>query len=390
MSNSMRILQVHTSYRNAGGEDRVVEAQAKLLTDAGHRVERFARSNPDRALSAALALMAAPWNRGAGREAGAAARSLGADVAHVHNTWYAMGPEVVRALSKTMPVVVTLHNYRLTCANAILLRDGSPCRVCVGGSPWPAVRYGCYRDSRTQSAVAAATISFHRRIDTWASVARILVVSEFARGVMTESGLPASKIEVVPNFVEDPGSRSVRPAESRFILCVGRLSPEKGVDLLLKAWREADLENTRLVVAGDGPDREALEAMNVDGVEFLGAVSTEEVTRLMLQARALAFPSRVYEGQPMVITEALAAGLPIVANDFENTKQILGGVGLHAAVADEADLAAALKILIEDDKVDEMGSASRNRYLDRYTPRRALQLLESVYEAAIDRRPVES
>jgi len=165
----MRILQLHTRYRQAGGEDRVVAAEADLLRSAGHTVEQLLADNPRSSMAAAGAMLKSPWNSASRQAVERAVARFKPDVAHVHNTWYALSPSVLDELrASRVPTVMTVHNYRLMCVNGMLLRDGGPCEDCVGRSPLPGIRHRCYRNSVVASTVAAATIGYNRRRKTWA------------------------------------------------------------------------------------------------------------------------------------------------------------------------------------------------------------------------------
>ncbi len=377
----MRVLQIHGTYRAVGGEDVVVQAEAALLRAAGHEVVEHTAANPAGPVGSAAAFAVAPWNPAAARRLGALAREVRPDVAHVHNTWFALSPSIYGALQRAgVPVVQTVHNYRLACANARLLRDGRPCELCVGSHPWHGVRYACYRDSRLQSAVAASTIAVNRGLRTWSRhVDLFLALTDFARDVLVRSGIPAAAVDVKPNFVADPGPRLLPAAESNVVVFAGRLEPEKGVDVLLDGWRAAGLEEMELCVLGDGPLRPGLERVAPPGVRFAGWVGPEEVARRMRSARALAYASAGYEGQPMVILEALAAGLPVVAPRLGPVPEIVGEAGLLFEPGDPTGLAASLRRLGEPATVATAGAAARRRYLDAFTPATGLANLERAY-----------
>ena len=385
-SGDMRVLQVHAGYRQAGGEDAVVDAEAKLLRTAGHEVVQFQVENPTGPAAATLALGMAPWNPAAARALRRVAKAVRPDVAHVHNTWFALSPAVLPALKRAgVPVVMTLHNYRLLCANAQLYRDGGPCEDCVGRSPWAGVRHRCYHGSGTLSTPVAVTIALHRRRGTWhRDVDLFLALNSFARSVLVRGGLPADRIQVKPNFVPDPGPRRLASAQSRTLLCIGRLVEQKGVDVLLDAWSRAGDRRFELVVVGDGPARSGLERRGVPGVRFTGRLDGPEVRALMLSARALAFPSRSYEGQPMVVLEALAAGLPVVASGLGGMPELLGpsGAGWLAEAGDPGSWAAALERLGDDGGVDRAGTAARALYERSFTERTAAQALIDAYRRA--------
>lgn len=383
----MRILQLHTRYRQPGGEDAVVGAERAALERAGHEVCQHLEENPGNAAAGAASLLASVWNpRSAHRVLDVIDRTR-PDVAHVHNTWFASSPSVLSALRRRrVPVVMTLHNYRLVCANSLFLRDGVPCEKCLDrGRPWPAVRHRCYRNSRATSAIAATGIAVHRQLDTWTRlVDRFVVLSEFARHRMVRAGLPAQRLVLGSNFVDDPGVRSAAPARSSTVLFVGRLSPEKGVSVLLDAWAKAATGALRLDVIGDGPERARLEQAAPSGVEFLGRRDPAEVMRRLQQARALVIPSVWYEGQPITALEGLAAGTPLVLSDIGGLPEIVGGcVAGWVFPPGRADaLAHRLEQLHDDKAVDSRGECARQRYLDAFTPSAAVTRLESLYADA--------
>ncbi len=377
----MRILQVHTHYRQPGGEDRVVETEAKLLSGAGHEVRSHRASNPE-GPQAAIPFLLAPWNPAAARKLRQAVEDFQPDVAHVHNTWFAMSPSVVAELKATgVPVVVTLHNYRAICSAATLFRDGRPCTDCVGSHVGHAVAHRCYRGSSAQSAVAAASIAVHKRRGTWRrDVDRFLALTEFGRQQHIAGGFPPERIEVKSNSVDEPGRRTLLPSESRTVLFVGRLSEEKGVDTLLDAWarRSRQLD---LVVIGTGPLEASLRKRAPTSVRFLGSQTPEEVAEQMASARALVFPSICYEGQGLVALEAAAAGLPVVVSDHG---AMTGLFAPHAREllfppGDADALSRRLDALEGADHVDAQGAVARRCFEERYSHEVALGRLEQIY-----------
>ncbi|HKY48637.1 MAG TPA: glycosyltransferase family 4 protein [Acidimicrobiia bacterium] len=375
----MRILQLHNHYREPGGEDAVVEAERALLEGAGHEVVRFERTNPVGVAATAGSLLAAPWNPVTASAVRRLVRTRRPSVAHVHNTWFSMSPSVIGALHREgVPTVMTVHNYRLACINGQLLRQGKPCQICVGTDPWSGVRYRCFRDSVAGSAVAAATISLNRSLGTWEDrVDRFLVLTDFMRDILVRTGLRSDRIDLTPNFVDDPGPRRSMPGQSKTVLFVGRLAPEKGIDLLIDCWERSAPGGLTLEVVGDGPLLTAMRKRAVPGVVFRGRLDRAEVRSLMLTSRALAFPSIWYEGQPMVILEALAAGLPVFASDLGGTAETVGEGGLVV------DSWSAFSFADWSDEVlNSVGSAGRRRWESRFTPQRHLESLISSYGSA--------
>jgi glycosyltransferase involved in cell wall biosynthesis len=387
----MRVLQVHTRYRHRGGEDAVVDAERALLARSGHAVELHLEMNPDTPGAAAAALAASMWNLRAARRVADAIERFAPDVVHVHNTWFGASPSVLAACTEhRVPVVMTLHNFRLACTNSLLLRDGAPCEKCIGRDPWPAVRHRCYRGSAVTSAIAAAGIAVHRRASTWErTVDRFIALSAFARGRLVRAGLPADRMVLGSNFVPDSGPRAITPSASDEVLFVGRISAEKGLHVLLDAWRAAPPVGLRLVVLGDGPDRAALTARAPAGVEFTGRLAPVDVMSRVRAARALVLPSVWYEGQPVAALEGLASGTPLVLSDIGGLPEVLGDeqAGWLVPPRDTGSLAAALDELRDGAAVDKRGAAARRRYEQAFTPDAALSRLQAVYSDAADRCP---
>lgn len=379
----MRVLQVHAQYRQPGGEDAVVSAERGWLEGAGHVVHQCIAENPRTRRGAALAFASSGWNPAAARRVGEATERFRPDVAHVHNTWFAHSPSVLFALRRRgVPVVMTVHNYRLVCGNGLLLRDGAPCEACIGHHTVPAVRNACYRDSHIASTVAAAGIAAHSALGTWTrGVDRYLVLTRFASDRLQRAGLPSARMALAPNAVADPGPRSLPAARSRDVLFVGRLSPEKGVAVLLEAWRRTEPEGLRLLIVGDGPARGALERSAPRNVDFLGRLCAGDVRQLLLRARALVIPSIWYEGQPLVALEGLAAGLPLLMSNIGGLPEILNGgrAGWLSAPGDAAALAGALVQLRSDTAVADRGLEARCRYEEAFTPDLATRRLEHTY-----------
>ncbi len=378
----MRILIVHAQHRELGGEDVVVAAEAALLTSNGHTVEVHSAQN--RSSRAAMASFAtAPWNPRQARRLEAAIAGFKPDVVHIHNTWFALSQAVIHAANKaSSATVMTLHNYRLLCADATLLRDNQVCRDCVGRSPWPAVRNRCYRDSVTQSVVAAATIVVGRRSALYDGVDRFIAPSELVRDIHVQSGIAAMRITTVPHFLIDPGPRPQPPSTSKSLIWAGRLAPGKGVEALIDAWCQAALSNFELCIVGDGPLRDSLESAAPNNVRFLGHRPLDETRALIRDARAFLFVSEWLEPFGLVLLESLAPGTPIIGFDTGDTKKIVGAGARLVATGDAAALAEQLHALTGPD-LDSIGAAGREHFLHNFTPEQHFNALVSVYETAL-------
>lgn len=390
----MRVLQLHTRYRQPGGEDAVVATEAALLRAGGHEVLEHLVDNPEGAVASAGGLALAPYNPVSARRARAAVRRVRPDVVHVHNTWYALSPSVFAAVrDEDAPVVVTLHNYRLLCANALLFRDGRPCEDCVGTHPWHGVQHRCYRDSAVASAVVATTIALHRRLPTWSrDVDVFIALSDFARQRFVAGGLPAEKIVIKPNTVADGGRRQTPPSASKAALFVGRLTPEKGIMELLDVWRSIDHRGVELDVVGSGPLAGEVARRAGAGVTVHGAMPASEVRQRMLESRVLLFPSRWYETFGLVMVEAMAAGLPVVASDLGGSRELIGRDGEGAGWTVEADgwEAALAQWLHDGAALDDAGRRGRARYEAGFSEEAGLRALEAVYADAIRLRPANA
>ena len=387
----MRILQLHTRYRQAGGEDRVVAAEADLLRSAGHTVEQLLADNPMSPGAAAGAMLKSPWNSASRQAVERTVARFKPDVAHVHNTWYALSPSVLDGLRASgVPTVMTVHNYRLMCVNGMLLRDGRPCEDCIGRSPLPGIRHRCYRNSVVASTVAAVTIGYNRRRSTWArAVDLYLAPTEFVRDRLLDGGFPADRIRVKPHFVEDPGPRPVPPSQSHTVLSVGRLSPDKGCHALLDAWAALGDTELELVSIGDGPLRDELSRRRVPRVRFVGSLGPEEVRSWMLRARVLVATSTWYETFGLVVAEAMAAGLPVIVPRGGALAEVAaGGAAVEPDNVETAGpagdrLTMSLLHARDDRIVDLAGSRGRARFRALYSADVGLSRLVDTYQSAI-------
>jgi glycosyltransferase involved in cell wall biosynthesis len=386
-----RILIVHNAYQQSGGEDRVVADEAALLARRGHEVLEMRRDNHEVALTGRLRLAAETlWSRRTSREARELLRRFRPDVVHVHNTLPLVSPSLYWACAEAgVPVVQTLHNFRLACPQAMFLRDGAVCERCVGRLPWPAVRHGCYRDSHAQTAVVAGMLALHRGLGTYREkVARYIALNEFCRAKFIEAGLPADRIMVKPNFAEIAPAGQQDGARHGFLF-VGRLSPEKGIAALAQAWDGRTGASLR--VAGTGPA--GGEIASRPGVAMLGALSQDSVQREMRAALALVMPSIWYENFPRTLVEAFGVGLPVIASRLGALAELVedGVTGLLFAPGDPDALAERLRWAADNpQRMAWMGANARGRFEALYTPETNYARLIEIYEAAMaDREATE-
>jgi len=311
----MRILQVHNFYRQAGGEDRVVAAERALLSGHGHQVFQYTVHNDGlNEIPFAALGMKTIWNGATYHNVRRLVAEKAIDIMHVHNTMPLISPSVYYAAgAENLPVVQTLHNYRLQCPAATFYREGEVCELCLSKTiKYPAVLHSCYRGSRAASAAVCATLAVHGFAGTYRrNIQTYIALTDFARKKFCEGGLPSERIVVKPNFLEhDPGAGG---GQGGYALFAGRLTAEKGLTVLLEAWSACPCA-IPLKIAGDGPLRLLVQnrAAALPNVEYLGPCEHARVLALLKDAAFLMLPSRWYEGMPMVLLESLACGTPVV------------------------------------------------------------------------------
>lgn len=383
----MNILQIHNSYLQGGGEDVLLATQVAALRAAGQDVSVARVQNPTRATDQVRSFSLAPWNRGSAKALGKVIDRVKPEVAHLHNTWYQWSPSVIGALrGRAVPVVMTVHNYRLMCINAIFYRDGSPCTDCLGTHPWRGVVHSCYRDSAAQSLVAASTLSLNRALGTWQrGVERYAVSTEFLRNLLQVAGFPEDRIRLVRPTVPDLGVRPRPPSRSNQVVYAGRLEAQKGLESLLESWRRVE-NGLELLIIGDGPLKDSLTQLQIPGVHFLGWLPHNRLRPIMLEARALVFPSNSFETLGLSLVEGLSAGLPILAFDVGTRREVVGsdGAGWLVSFDTPNPWDDALDALVDNAAVDAAGLAARERYEQLFAPQVTVPALLDLYRELAD------
>lgn len=387
---SLRVLVVHNAYQFRGGEDSVVEAELALLRAHGHHVTLMQRNNDDIVGMSRLSLAASTlWSRDTGARLAAAVREHPVDVIHVHNTMPLVSPSVYWAADRLgIPVVQTLHNFRLLCPQATFLREGRVCEDCLGHMPWQALRHRCYRDSAAQTGALVAMLGLHRGLGTYQhKVSRYIALNEFCKSKFVAGGLPADRIVVKPNFVSPPDAVASDAVRSGG-LYVGRLSVEKGIDVLADALALMPAQQAAAVtVMGDGPLRASMAPRL--GQAYVGPQPLEQVMLALRSAAYLVLPSTCYEGFPRTLVEAYASGVPVIASRHGSLQELVedGQTGLLFEPGDAADLARKLAWAeANPEAMRAMGRRARSVYQARYTPEHNVSLLTRIYRDAISAR----
>lgn len=384
----LRVLVVHNAYQQWGGEDAVVEAEIALLRRNGHTVREYRRHNDEIGAQAAWRTAATTlWSRRTADDLDRELAGGDVDIVHCHNTFPLVSPSVYWAAHRAgVPVVQTLHNFRLLCPQAMLLRDERICEACVGHVPWRAAVHACYRGSRAQSSVLAGMLTLHRALGTYRDkIAMYVALSEFGRRKFIDGGIPAGRIRVKPNFVDLPEKPPAGPRSG--FLFVGRLSAEKGLATLVGASQR--LPDTPVQVVGSGPLAESMLNSAPPWMQVLGPRSPDAVRDHMSRARALVVPSVCYETFGLVVIEAFACGLPVIASRLGALEELVehGVTGLLSEPGDPAALAQAMAWAEQHPaQMAEMGLRARQAYRERFTASSNYAQLAAIYAEAFESR----
>jgi glycosyltransferase involved in cell wall biosynthesis len=380
----MKILFIHNAYQHRGGEDAVVDDEIALLRRHGHEVELYARDNHDiEKMGQVSLLLDTVWSRRSAREIENLLDRFRPDVAHAHNIFPLISPSVYWVLAAHgVPLVQTLHNFRALCLQAMFLREGKVCEDCLGDVPWRGVVRRCYRGSAAASAAVATTLTAHRALGSYRrKVSRYIALNQFTRAKFIQGGLPAELIAIKPNFVDLP-----RPLEQSRSggLFVGRLSPEKGVDVLLGAVRQ--LSSTAVDVIGTGPLEKSVLAH--PGVVSRGWQAPPAVYAAMARAAYLLLPSVWYENFPRTVVEAFACGLPVIASRLGAMPELIeeGRTGLLFEPGSAQDLASKIAWAETHPRaMRQMGEQARAHYEANFTPEKNYRQLMTIYGEALGR-----
>lgn len=392
----MRVLLVHNRYRSGApsGENRVVDQESDALAALGHEVKRFGRCNDEidswpLAKKAALPVRVV-WSRETSRELLATLREYRPEVVHIHNTFPLLSESVLYACRKAgVPVVATIHNYRLLCGNGAFFRGGAVCHDCAHALPVKAVRYGCYRHSPVTTVPVALAMTLHRH--AWQSlVSAYVMISASQRDLLSGLGLPADRVFLRYNLVPYR-DRALRQRTSTVVFAA-RLDEPKGVRVLMAGWDRylstSSMPRLQLAIAGSGPLEEevAAWASTRPSVTLKGTLSSDDCADLISRSRAVLLPSAWEEPFGLVAVEAMAAGVPpVAANHGSFTELITPGVdGMLFNPGDPAALGLAIADVERNPEQYEVyGDQARKTYEERFDPQRSVEELLEIYRFAI-------
>lgn len=387
----MKILFVHNRYQYKGGEDNVLEMELTLLKNKGHqtRVLLFDNDSISSFSSKIKTALSSLYNFASARRLKKEIKYFQPDVIHIHNLFFKASPSILYAARQMkVPVVLTLHNFRTVCANAILLRDGHVCELCVHKTfPIQGIKYKCYRDSAIESALVTGITGMHKLLHTWQNkIDQIIVLSHFMENKFKDSSLkiPTDKFNTLPNFIEDPGDNdSIR---EEVFLFVGRLSKEKGLSLVLDCFEH--LPHLKLIVAGDGPEKDKVIASSErsPNISYIGHQSKEQVMHQMKKCTAIIFPSIWFEGLPLSIIEALSVGTPVIGSKLGAMEEMIedGYNGLHFQAGNINSLKEKLTLYADLQPLEKntFQANARISYLNKYQPEIHYRELIRIYQKA--------
>jgi glycosyltransferase involved in cell wall biosynthesis len=390
MKSGLKIVVAHNRYaaRAPSGENIIVDAEITQLRAAGVTVVPFLRSSDEigglPAAQKALLPLSPIYNRASQQALAELLRAEKPDLLHLHNPYPLLSPWVVRTAHKHgVPVIQTVHNYRQICAPGLYFRDGHVCHDCRGKAfGLPAIQHACYRGSRAQSAVMATTLAVHR--GTWRSVDRYIALTSAIAAHLRDYGIPDERISVKPNAIPDPGAPSGTPGHG--FLFAARLSAEKGLGLLLDAWRgHSEGELGTLRIAGDGPLRplaEEVAASRAD-VTYLGPLNRSATMAQIAAAACVVVPSAWHDVLPTIVLEALASGRPVLGTTMGGIPYLVGadGPGSSAGWVVEPEpgaISAGLKAASAG--AAGLATTARRRYEESFAPGVLVQRLIDIYE----------
>lgn len=396
---AVKVLIIHNFYRSSApsGEDSVFQNEKTLLSGKGVDVVTYEMFNDKIDTSsfahrARLALNTA-WSNDTYQAVEHLIKQTKPDIAHFHNTFPQISPSAYAACRNNgVPVVQTLHNFRLICPGGLLLRDGRPCEDCVGTNLLPALRYRCYRGSLPATGALVWMLLRNRWHGTYTTlVNRYIALTEFAASRLIAGGLPKDHISIKPNFT--PGVPAAGPGDGGYAVYVGRLSAEKGVRTLISAWKR--LPEVPLKILGDGPLRQELErlvAIQKLPVEFLGFCDRTTIVNVVGRAAIQIIPSEWYETFGLAVIEAYACGTPVVVSRIGSLDEIVreGETGVKFEAGDADALARTVRQLLGDPtQLFAMRKKARAAFLANYTPERNFQLLMDIYHRTLAGHPSE-
>lgn len=384
----MRIFVVHNFYQHAGGEDAVFYKEVEALSTA-HDVKTFTCQN-QKGRKGVRQFLSYPFNRSVSKEICQSIHDFQPDVVHIHNLHYGIGPWLIRGIHRLgIPVVMTLHNFRLLCPSASLFFRGQIFTESIRQNfPWMAVRMRVLDNSFTKTFLTAFTYWLHRKLGTWNKVSKYIVLSDFAKSLFVKSTFPVGE----DKFIVRPNSLDLTPKRStggEGFVYIGRLAEEKGILPLLRAFAHIPFS---LSIYGSGPQQEIVEryAKHHDHIHFFGHQPPEVLSTALSESEALIVPSVCFEGMPLTIIEAYAHGTPVLASSIGILNKMVLPLytGMHFDPSNEINITLAVVKWASRDKMSkrQMQENCVAEYQKHYTHQKNMDKLMTIYEEAIQQQ----
>lgn len=381
----MKVLQIHNIYQGKTGEETVVEEERRILVQHGHQVIQFVKDNSSLksqgVLSKAKMVVGLRSSKSISRELEQLILAERPDICHVHNTFPLLTPEVFHVCQKLkVPVVKTLHNYKMVCTNSLMFRDGEVCDVCLNKSLYHSIKYKCYRNSYLATAAQADVIQHHRKIGTWDYyVDQYFALTEFQKQLLINGGgIPAGKVTVKPNFIRHSDLEVVREG---FFLFVGKVDDYKGLQDLLGLFDQNTTSEFIVIGRCDLEDP----FKGYANVTYLGEQSREVTLDHMRRCKAVLFPSKYYEGMPMVILEAFSHKKAVISRNRGAMSSMIkhesNGLN-YESVNELVNLIARAEK--EEGLIIRLGDQAYSDFQELYTDKKGYENLINAYEQTIN------
>lgn len=382
-----KVLIVHNYYKIPGGEDTVVANEKQMLESHGHEVTLYSRNNSElKELSVFQKLMLPVntiFNFKTYRDIKKIIRDKHIEIVHVHNTLNLISPSVYyAAISCKVPVVQTIHNFRLLCPGAIFYRDGHICEDCIKKGLRCSIKHNCYRNSKIQTLACVVSMKFHRMTGIYGKINYICLTEFNKEKLLLLKQIKKEKVFIKPNFTRNPGN--IIPANKREnrIIFAGRLDKLKGVDILFKAWKQMEESDIELMVCGTGPletwCKEFIKNNKIKNIKMPGFVSNPEIHKLIANSKALILPTQWYEGFPMSIVEAFSVGTPVICSDLGNAGNIVDE-GVTGAKFKYNSTEELIKAIIRIYNYSDIYKTIIEKYKNKYTSDKNYKILSNIY-----------
>ena len=383
----MKILQIHNEYKYFGGEDLIVEREKNLLLENNHEVIQLIRKNNNEIKNIWDQLIVSKnltYSKKSEKIVDEKIKFTKPDIVHIHNFFPLWSPSILNSCKKNkIPVVMSIHNYRLVCANGALYRNGKICELCPKNGLHNAIYYRCYQDSLIKTLPVVNLISTFRKKKIWNKMNKLIVNTEFAKKKFISFGIPEDKLAVKANFIEE--DYKINDSESNkedFIIYIGRLSKEKGLELLIKAWEKIDF---KLKIFGDGPLKQKISNLikNNEKIELNNFIPNHEVSKQMAKAKFLIFPSEWYEGFSITLLEAFVNKLPVLSSNIGSMQEIIEDNinGILFKSGDVHDLIDKINKMIKNpDLLNNIKDKAYEKYQTLYSKKKNYEILVNIYK----------